>query len=77
MQQINSMVYPAAGVWTPGQVATMNRLRDAALADPYALNELQHLTDNIGPRLSGSPQTQQAVEYVGRRDARPRCNRPA
>ncbi len=25
---------------------------------------MQHLTDNIGPRLSGSPQAQKAVEYV-------------
>jgi carboxypeptidase Q len=25
---------------------------------------LRHLTDNIGPRLSGSPQAQQAVDYV-------------
>jgi hypothetical protein len=39
-------------------------LRDAAVTDPYALNELRHLTDNIGPRLSGSPQAGQAVEYV-------------
>ena len=42
----------------------MERLRDAALNDPYALNRLRHLTDNIGPRLSGSPQAQQAVNYV-------------
>ena len=34
------------------------------MKDPYALNELRHLTDNIGPRLSGSPQAQQAVDYV-------------
>jgi Zn-dependent M28 family amino/carboxypeptidase len=50
--------------WTPAQIANMQRLRDAAIADPYALNELRHLTDNIGPRISGSPQAQQAVEYV-------------
>jgi len=50
--------------WTPAQLATMGKLRDAAIADPYALDELRHLTDNIGPRLSGSPQAQQAVEYV-------------
>ncbi|MGA2249528.1 M20/M25/M40 family metallo-hydrolase [Terracidiphilus sp.] len=50
--------------WTPEQFATMERLRDAAMKDPYAYNELHHLTDNIGPRLSGSPQAQQAVEYV-------------
>ncbi len=50
--------------WTPDQLATMDRLRDAAISDPYALNQLHHLTDNIGPRLSGSPQAQQAVDYV-------------
>jgi carboxypeptidase Q len=50
--------------WTPEQLATMNRLRDAAMKDPYAYNELHHLTDNIGPRLSGSPQAQAAVEWV-------------
>jgi carboxypeptidase Q len=48
----------------------MERLRDAALKDPYALDELRHLTDNIGPRLSGSPQAQQAVEYVAARCGR-------
>ena len=50
--------------WTPDQLATMQRLRDAAMKDHYALDELRHLTDNIGPRLSGSPQAQHAVEYV-------------
>jgi carboxypeptidase Q len=50
--------------WTASEIANMARLRDAAIADPYALDELRHLTDNIGPRLSGSPQAQQAVEYV-------------
>jgi len=64
MQRLTSMVYPSAGVWTAQQIDTMNRLRDTAIADPYALNELAHLTDNIGPRLSGSPQAQQAVDYV-------------
>ena len=50
--------------WTADQLAAMTRLRDAAMQDPYALDELRHLTDNIGPRLSGSPQAEQAVEYV-------------
>jgi len=54
----------STGAWTTDQIATMARLRDAALQDSYALTELRHLTDNIGPRLSGSPQAQQAVEYV-------------
>ncbi len=50
--------------WTPEQMARMARLRDAALNDPYALDQLRHLTNSIGPRLSGSAQAQQAVEYV-------------
>jgi carboxypeptidase Q len=53
-----------AGAFTAAQLETMAKLRDAAIADPYALDQLRHLTDNIGPRLSGSPQAQAAVEYV-------------
>ena len=52
------------GAWTSEQLATMDRIRDAALNDDYALTQLRHLTDNIGPRLSGSPQAAQAVDYV-------------
>lgn len=52
------------GAWTPEQLATMAKLRDAAMSDSYALTELRHLTDNIGPRIAGSPQAQAAVEYV-------------
>jgi len=64
LDRLNSMISGGNGAWTPEQVANMERLRDAAMKDPYALNELRHLTDDIGPRLSGSPQAQQAVEYV-------------
>ena len=64
LDRLNSMIYGGKSAWSPAQIATMERLRDAALADPYALNQLRHLTDNIGPRLSGSPQAQQAVNYV-------------
>ncbi|HEY6488012.1 MAG: M20/M25/M40 family metallo-hydrolase [Terracidiphilus sp.] len=42
----------------------MERLRDAAMRETYALDELRQLTDTIGPRLSGSTQAQQAVDYV-------------
>jgi carboxypeptidase Q len=64
MQRMSAFLDVPNGAWTPQQITTMNRLRDAALTDPYAMNELHHLTDNIGPRLSGSPQAQAAVEYV-------------
>jgi hypothetical protein len=58
------MISSGPSVWSAEQLATMARLRDAALADPYTLNQLRHLTDNIGPRLAGSPQAEQAVYYV-------------
>jgi carboxypeptidase Q len=64
MQRMSAFLDVPNGSWTSDQITTMNRLRDAALTDPYAMNELRHLTDNIGPRLSGSPQAQHAVEFV-------------
>ena len=64
LDRLNAMLSGGKSAWTPEQIAVMERLRDAALKDPYALDELRHLTDNIGPRLSGSPQAQQAVDYV-------------
>ena len=39
-------------------------VRDAAMASDYAWQQLAHLTENIGPRPSGSPQAQAAAEYV-------------
>jgi hypothetical protein len=64
VDRLNALISGGKNAWTPEQIAQMERLRDAALKDPYALNELRHLTDNIGPRLSGSPQAQAAVDYV-------------
>jgi carboxypeptidase Q len=63
-EHLEKLVDNSTGAWTSSQIATMARLRDLALTDPYALAELRHLTDNIGPRISGSPQAQKAVEYV-------------
>jgi carboxypeptidase Q len=39
-------------------------LRDAALEDNYAYQQVAHLTENIGPRPDGSPQAQAAAQYV-------------
>jgi len=51
------------------QLGVMERLRDAAIKDPYALDELRYLTYNIGPRLSGSPQAEQRSSAWRRRCA--------
>jgi carboxypeptidase Q len=48
----------------PQLIHDLNALKAAALDDDYAYRRLSHLTENIGPRPSGSPQAQAAVEYV-------------
>jgi hypothetical protein len=45
-------------------IAELVKLREAALSSDYAYTQLAHLCNNIGPRLSGSPQAQHAVQYV-------------
>lgn len=47
-------------------ITELKQLRDAALASDYAYRQVAHLSNNIGPRLSGSAQAQHAVEYVAR-----------
>jgi carboxypeptidase Q len=48
--------------WPPG--SELYELRDAALSDDYAYRQVAHLTDNIGPRASGSAQAEAAVRHV-------------
>ena len=50
--------------YPPELVKELITLREAALADEYAYQQVAHLTENIGPRPSGSPQAQAAVDYV-------------
>jgi Spy/CpxP family protein refolding chaperone len=64
LDRLQAMMTGGKSAWTPEQLAVMERLRDAAMKDPYALDELRYLSYNIGPRLSGSPQAAKAVEYV-------------
>jgi len=45
-------------------LTALRSLHAAALRSDYAFGQVAHLTDNIGPRLSGSPQGAAAVEYV-------------
>jgi carboxypeptidase Q len=52
------------GAWDDGQIRTMNQIRDAALHDPYAYDQLSYLSNNIGARLTGSPEAAAAVERV-------------
>jgi carboxypeptidase Q len=42
----------------------LSAIKAAALNDNYAYGELAHLTENIGPRATGSPQATAAAQYV-------------
>jgi len=55
---------PPSVVYPPELISTLTKIRDAALTSDYAYRQVAHLTENIGQRISGSPQAQQAVEYV-------------
>jgi carboxypeptidase Q len=49
----------------PPQLRTqLAQIRDAALSDNYAYQQLEYLTDSIGPRPQGSLQADAAAHYV-------------
>jgi carboxypeptidase Q len=48
----------------PQLLDELSAIKTAALADDYAFDQLSHLTENIGPRPSGSLQAKAAVDYV-------------
>jgi carboxypeptidase Q len=57
----------AQTVPSPQQVASeadMRRIQQTALASDFAYTRLAHLSNSIGPRLSGSAQAAEAVRYV-------------
>ncbi|MFL6514313.1 MAG: M20/M25/M40 family metallo-hydrolase [Chthoniobacterales bacterium] len=45
-------------------IAEMKQLQAAALTSGYGYRQVAHLSNNIGPRLTGSAQAAKAVEYV-------------
>ena len=48
----------------PQLIDQLRTIETAALSDDYAYHQLAHLTENIGPRPSGSPQAKAASDYV-------------
>jgi carboxypeptidase Q len=51
-------------VFSAQTLADLKRIQQAALTSDYAYKQVAHLANNIGPRLSGSAQAAQAVDYV-------------
>lgn len=55
---------PTPELYSPQTLSELKKLQQAALRSDYAWRQVAHLSNNIGPRLSGSAAAQQAVEYV-------------
>ncbi len=50
--------------FSPELLDQLAAIKTAALSDDYAYRQVAHLTENIGPRPSGSAQAKAAVDYV-------------
>jgi len=55
---------PTPELYSKQTLEEMRKLHTATLASDYAYKQTGYLSNNIGPRLSGSPQAARAVEYV-------------
>ena len=55
---------PTPALYSAKTLTELESLQKAALASDYAYRRVAYLSNNIGPRLSGSPQAARAVEYV-------------
>lgn len=54
----------SASLYSAQLMTELKRLQQAALASEYAYKQVAHLSNNIGPRLTGSLQAEHAVKYV-------------
>jgi len=55
---------PTPELYSPRTLKELGQLQTAALESNYAYRRVEYLSNNIGPRLSGSAQAQRAVDYV-------------
>src|SRR6188508_1913712 len=55
---------PTPPLYSAQTLSELKQLQEAALKSDYAYRQVAHLSNNIGPRLTGSAQAQKAVEYV-------------
>jgi carboxypeptidase Q len=65
---------PTPAVFSAQTLADLKRLRQAALTSDYAYRQVAHLSNNIGPRLTGSAQAAKAVDYVATELKALRCD---
>jgi carboxypeptidase Q len=55
---------PTPILYSEKTLADLQKIQQSALASDYAYKQTAYLSNNIGPRLTGSPQAERAVQYV-------------
>src|SRR5437879_586850 len=60
----NASPSPTPPIFSPQTLGELKQLQQAALTSDYAYRQVAHLSNNIGPRLTGYAQAAKAVEYV-------------
>src|SRR5438132_3076961 len=60
----NASPSPTPPIFSPQTLGELKQMQQAALTSDYAYRQVAHLSNNIGPRLTGSAQAAKAVEYV-------------
>ncbi|MDQ3635785.1 MAG: M28 family peptidase [Acidobacteriota bacterium] len=55
---------PTPVLYSQETLANMKKIQQAALQSDYSLKQTAYMTNNIGPRLTGSPQAERAIQYV-------------
>src|SRR5688500_3138474 len=55
---------PTPPLYSAKTLSELKQLQQAALKSDYAYRQTAYLSNNIGPRLTGSAQAQKSVEYV-------------
>src|SRR5438270_615652 len=60
----NASPSPTPPIFSQQTLGELKQLQQAALTSDYAYRQVAHLSNNIGPRLTGSAQAAKAVEYV-------------
>lgn len=61
---VGQQTVPTPALYSPKTLSDLRNVQRSALASDYALRHTAYLSNNIGPRLTGSPQAQRAIEYV-------------
>ena len=61
---VGQQTSPSPRLYSLKTLDDLKVIQKAALQSEYALTQTAYLSNSIGPRLTGSPQAQRAVEYV-------------